>query len=224
MGTANHRQLVCDVIDNSVRLLARVSHFWDSVATVSAMSLTVLPHEAGTGSWIVDHAAVGSPPASDMAALWSSLDSVMAAELHGARLALDCTAEEILLAALGRTVARTIGEGIVAVDVAGEAGGPGTRRVAVACVSQRDLSGRELLAAARPTVDEGDGGPADVGFVYGDAAGPDHLGHRLALRVHRDSEATLLLHWRFDARSFDHCTVQELAEQFPLALIEITSG
>lgn len=34
----------------------------------------------------------------------------------------------------------------------------------------------------------------------------------------------MTLQWRFDSRSFDDATVQELAEQFPLALIEVTSG
>jgi len=34
---------------------------------------------------------------------------------------LGVAADEILLAALGRTIARTIGEGVVAVDVTGEA-------------------------------------------------------------------------------------------------------
>jgi hypothetical protein len=63
-----------------------------------------------------------------------------------------------------------------------------------------------------------------MGFAYGEGVGLGDSGHPLAVHIRRDTDATLLLHWRFDTRSFDHCTVQELAEQFPLALIEVTSG
>ncbi|MCV7065126.1 polyketide synthase [Mycolicibacterium farcinogenes] len=184
------------------------------------MSVSVLPNASGTNSWIADHDTAGPPLAADMATVWSALDEVLAAELLGAHLAMGCTVEDLLLAALGRTVARTIGEGMLTVDIASDSGAR-TRRVGVPCVARRGLSGAELLAAARR--DAGDArAEADVSFGYGECAGD--CGHPLALRVHRDTATTMRLRWQFDTRGFDRCTVEELAEQFPLALIEVTSG
>ncbi|MUL99214.1 polyketide synthase [Mycolicibacterium sp. CBMA 334] len=171
------------------------------------MSVSVLPDASGAGSWIADYGTAGPPRAADMATVSSSLDGVLSAELHAAQITLGCTAEDVLLAALGRTVARTIGEGMLIVDVVSGPEVAGFRRVGVPCVARRGLSGSELLAAARPG-----------------AAGDAEAAHPLAVHVHRDSGTTMGLHWRFDTRGFDHCTVQELAEQFPLALIEVTSG
>ncbi|WKG06279.1 polyketide synthase [Mycolicibacterium sp. HK-90] len=186
------------------------------------MSVSVLPNASGTNSWIADHDTAGPALAADMATVSSALDEVLAAELLGAQIAMGCTVEDLLLAALGRTVARTIGEGMLTVDVASPPG-PGGRLVGVPCVARRGLSGAELLAAAR----RGAGGvraAADVGFGYGECADAGASAHPLVLRVHRDTETTMRLHWQFDTRGFDPCTVEELAEQFPLALIEVTSG
>ena len=47
-------------------------------------------------------------------------------------------------------------------------------------------------------------------------------GHALELRAYR-ADGVVQLDWWFDARSFEAYTVEELAEQFPLALIELTS-
>ncbi|MFV8052217.1 hypothetical protein [Mycobacterium sp. 48b] len=188
------------------------------------MSVSVLPDAYGTGSWIADYATVGPPAASDMAMVAGELDDVLYEELHGARVALGCTAEELLLAALARTVARTIGEGVLTVDVVSGPERAGYRRVGVPCVSHRGLSGPELLAAARPGVDTGDHPAADMSFAYGDGPRAGQSDHPLALHVHSDTETTMRLVWRFDSRRFDRCTVDELAEQFPLALIEVTSG
>ena len=55
-----------------------------------------------------------------------------------------------------------------------------------------------------------------------DAATRAHLGHVLELRVHRVGDV-VALDWWFDTRSFESYTVQELTEQFSLALIELTS-
>lgn len=186
------------------------------------MSVSVLSDAHGTGSWITDHGTVGAPAASDMAAVSSSLDEVLSAELHGAQLAMGCTAEELLLAALGRTVARTIGEGTVIVDVVSGPERAGFRRVAVACVAHRGLSGAELLAAARPDISNHPS--ADLSFAYGAGPRTEQSAHSLALHIHADTVTTTRLDWKFDSRGFDHHTVQELAEQFPLALIEVTSG
>lgn len=188
------------------------------------MSVSVLSDAYGTGSWIADYGTVGPPAAADIATVSSSLDAVLSAELHGAARAMDCTAEELLLAALGRTVARAIGEGTLVVDVASGPERAGFRRVAVPCLGRRDLSGVELLAAARRGIDSADHPSADVSLAYGGASRTGQSAHALALQIEGDTEATMSLQWRFDSRRFDHGTVQELAEQYPLALIEVTSG
>jgi phthiocerol/phenolphthiocerol synthesis type-I polyketide synthase E len=48
------------------------------------------------------------------------------------------------------------------------------------------------------------------------------LGHALQLRAYRTGDV-LQLDWWYDSRRLDRVTVEELAEQFPLALIELTS-
>jgi hypothetical protein len=64
---------------------------------------------------------------------------------------------------------------------------------------------------------------SDVLFANGDsAAARPHIGHLLELRAYRRGDV-VALDWWFDARSFESYTVEELAEQFPLALIELTS-
>lgn len=183
-----------------------------------------MPDAYGTGSWIADYGTVGPPGVADIATVSSSFDEVLSGELHGAAIAMDCTAEELLLAALGRTVARTIGEGILVVDVASGPERAGFRRIGVPCLAHRGLSGAELLAAARPSVDGGDHPAADVSLAYGGAPRAGQTEHPLAVHVDGDAATTTRVVWQFDSRRFDHCTVQELAEQFPLALIEVTSG
>lgn len=158
-----------------------------------------------------------------MATMTSALDEELGAELAGARAAMGSSAEEILLAALGRTVARTIGDGVLDVDVAGEV----VRRVSVACSSHRSLSGYDLLTMVTGTSDQShDRACADVHFGYeADGQGSTApAGYLLSLHVHRDSATGLQLDWTYDTRSFDSATVAELAEQFPFALIEVTSG
>lgn len=188
------------------------------------MSVSVLPEVSGTSSWITDYATAGPPVAADMATVSSSLDDVLSAELHEATLAIGCTAEELLLAALGRTVARTIGDGLLIVDVVSGPERAGYRRVGVSCVSHRGLSGPELFDAARQEVDGGDRSSAHLGFAYGEGPRAGQCTHPLSLHIAHDSAASTRLDWRFDRRGFDHCTVRELADQFPLALIEVTSG
>jgi hypothetical protein len=64
---------------------------------------------------------------------------------------------------------------------------------------------------------------SEVLFAVGDTAPTrPHLGHVLELRAYRDGDV-IALDWWFDGRSFEPYTVQELSEQFPLALIELTS-
>jgi hypothetical protein len=47
-------------------------------------------------------------------------------------------------------------------------------------------------------------------------------GHALELRVHRAGDGLQLV-WAYDAARFDAYSIEEMAEQFPLALIDITS-
>ena len=51
---------------------------------------------------------------------------------------------------------------------------------------------------------------------------PPGLGHALEVRIYRTAS---LLHvdWWYDTSRFDPYTVEELTEQFPLALFEMTS-
>ena len=46
--------------------------------------------------------------------------------------------------------------------------------------------------------------------------------HALELRAYR-ADGLVQLDWWYDTRSFDAYTVEELTEQLPLALIELTS-
>jgi hypothetical protein len=64
---------------------------------------------------------------------------------------------------------------------------------------------------------------SDILFVYGDmASSPAGSGHRLELRAYR-TDGVLMLDWRYDTRSFEAYTIEELSEQFPFGLIELTS-
>lgn len=176
-------------------------------------------------SWLWDHAAHHAPPASDMARLTRSLDSVVEGDFTEAQEALGATDQELMLAALGRAVARVLGGGILTVDI--DNGAAGFHRVGLVCDARRDLTGLELLGVAQRALATGAGlhPTADMSFSLGTSApGPSvDTEHRLALQVQHDGEA-VQLDWWYDSRSFERNTVRELAEQFPLALIEVTSG
>lgn len=166
----------------------------------------------------------------------TSLGGVLAAELDGAREALGCSTEEIVLAALGRAVARTMGEGLLAVDLEVdpeidpeaqdvEAEPSARRRVVVPCVARRDLSGVELLATARATVSTAEARPrADLALRINTGSVASAGEYGLCVRVDHAGDTHLRIDWSYDTRSFDRYTVEELADQFPLALIEVTSG
>ena len=69
---------------------------------------------------LVDHdVADDTAPVFDV--LSTPASEEITAEVDGATEWLGVAADEILLAALGRTIARTIGQGVLAVDVTGEA-------------------------------------------------------------------------------------------------------
>ena len=66
-----------------------------------------------------DREITGQPRSSDLVRLPSTLTVDETAELDDARRKLGVSMEEVLLAALGRTIADTVGEGVVSVDVEG---------------------------------------------------------------------------------------------------------
>lgn len=184
---------------------------------------------------LTDFDVTGRPEATDMATLSAPLSEVLTDELDGAAAALGVSCDEILVAALGRAIQRTIGAGVVAVDVPGY--GTSVLALSVPCVAPEQSSATDLLAGVYQSLavltlnrmvhgvldDPRAQSLSDVLFAFGDAvAARVHLGHVLELRAFRGGD-TLQLEWSYDTRSFDPYTVQELSEQLPLALIEVTS-
>ncbi|HEX5144247.1 MAG TPA: hypothetical protein VFW21_10295, partial [Mycobacterium sp.] len=184
-------------------------------------------------SWITDHHTVGVPGATDMAHLPRLLSSVLADELSGAAGDLGVTPDEILLAAFGRAISRTIGDGLLSVDLDT---GNWSGRGALSCAGPGEMSAAELLAtvcaAVRVAAAPAPGTPTDIRLCYrsadahpvnpeaGTGTGSACL---LALHATHDDAGQVVLDWWYDARGFAPYTVEELAEQFPLALVEIAS-
>lgn len=185
---------------------------------------------------LTDYDAEGRPETAHMASLKAPLSALLTDELDGAAANLGVTGDEILVAALGRAIQRTIGDGVIAVDVPGH--GSSVQSLALTCVAPGQSSATEMLSgihhslAAMACHRIVHGEPADllaqptsdVLFAYGDAAVTEraHAGHVLELHALRGGDE-LQLEWWYDVRSFESYTVEELAEQFPLALIELTS-
>ena len=182
---------------------------------------------------LIDHdIADDIPPVFDV--LSTPASEEMTAEVDGATEWLGVAADEILLAALGRTIARTIGEGVVAVDVTGEARWL-LHAIPLTCATAQQVSPTEMLGdvhrmfvAGPPqgTLLQSETFVNYVGTVP-DGTKPTYetppgLGYALELRVYR-TDGLLHLDWWFDANRFDRYTVEELSEQFPLALYEMTS-
>jgi hypothetical protein len=183
---------------------------------------------------VTDYEAAGRPGGGDMGRHSAGLSTVLTQELEGAASAIGLTCEEILLAALGRTFQRTIGEGFVPVDVARQLNA--SYPMTLACVGPEQMPATDMLVAVhdalaalstqriRPvTNDSGKDLAADVLFAYDvSMARPAHFGHYLEVHAY-GSGTELMLDWWYDTRSFEPYTVQELAEQFPYAMIELTS-
>jgi hypothetical protein len=173
---------------------------------------------------LVDRQALPGEPA----LIEAPLDSVLTLELDGAAFGLGITGDELLLAAFGRTVARTIGEGVVAVDVLR---GSVPAGVDLCCVGERQMDATEVVRlvhrALRSSTGFGSGTPAEALFNYkgttpARADDAPSGGYALELRAYRD-QGVMCLGWWYDTARFDTATVRELAEQFPFALIELTS-
>jgi hypothetical protein len=180
---------------------------------------------------VVDHdIAEGTPPVLEK--LSTPATDEMTAEVDGATEWLGLAADEILLAALGRTIARTIGDGVVAVDITGE------RRwllhaIPLTCATAQQASATEMLGTVHRVLGAAHAGclPSVIflNFIGTLPDGmtpmyetPPGLGYALELRVYR-TDGLLHLDWWYDANRFDRYTVQELTEQFPFALFEMTS-
>ncbi|QUR69652.1 acyltransferase domain-containing protein [Mycobacterium spongiae] len=108
-----------------------------------------------------------SPAADDLTRLSSALGVDQTSELDDARRRFRRSIQEILLAALGRTIARTVGEGVIAVELEGEGRSVlrpdvDVRRtvgwfttyypVPLACSKQRGAAAIEQLTAVHDTV------------------------------------------------------------------------
>jgi hypothetical protein len=182
---------------------------------------------------VVDHdIADGTAPVLEK--LSTAPSDEVTAEVDGATEWLGVAADEMLLAALGRTIARTIGEGIVAVDVTGE------RRwllhaIPLLCASSAQASPTEMLRdvhrmfAARPAPSAVLSSQILLNYIGTLPDGttpmyetPPGLGYALELRVYR-TDGLLHIDWWYDSARFDRYTIEELTEQFPLALFEMTS-
>ncbi|MDY6870015.1 MAG: hypothetical protein SV966_05505 [Actinomycetota bacterium] len=196
-------------------------------AAAPLLRMRVTDRDAPRGVRLGNHVRLSAP-----------LDTVLTLELDGAAFALGVAADELLLAALGRTVSRNMGERVVAVDVVRD-GRAVPALIDLQCVGEGRLDATEMVHMARLALTDlpagrlggffGDSGPAaEVFFNYigtSPARGGDEpplFGHALEVRAYRDG-GVMQVDWWFDGDRFDQATVQELAEQFPFALIELTS-
>ena len=197
--------------------------------------VSCMSNSAITTLRVFDHHVAQRPRPDDLAIISAPLTSMLTAELDGARSYLGVPAEEILLAALSRTIARTLGEADLAVDVNAN----GRFTVVLACRTPRSAGATEVLQGVHRAVAAASRGAqpssSDVFFTY-TGAGPGlvfhdvvpprealpSLGHALEVRVSRTTDS-VQMDWSYDTRRLDPYTVEELTEQFPLALIDVTS-
>jgi hypothetical protein len=176
---------------------------------------------------VVDRDVAEPPRPDDLARVSAPLTIMLTSEVDEAQRYLRAATGEILLTALGRTIARTLGSGDVSVDIGGST-------VLVPCTTVRQASATTALRAVHrmlATAHDRPGGraSADIHFSYLDAEPepayrqtlPRGL-HALELRVYRTRDM-LQMDWWYDTRRLDPYTVEELTEHFPLALIELTS-
>lgn len=187
---------------------------------------------------LTDYIADGRPERDDVVVVSAPLSEVLTGEFDGAAAVLGLTAEEILLAALGRTIVRTIGDGVVLVDLPGAPERTASvYPVELLCTGPAVASASDMLAAVHRSVSalalrrmvpedaHAQSSAAVLLVVDGDGelpAEPAALGHALELRAHR-RDGVLVLDWWYDSRTFEAYTVEEMSEQFAYGLIELTS-
>lgn len=183
---------------------------------------------------VADYDVADATGSVTMAKLSTPPSGELTAELDGAIEWLDLPADEILLAALTRTIARTLGEGVVPIDVASERGSL-LDAVPMVCATAQQASATEVLAnvhrALAGASERVSAAPSEVYFNYiGEALQqtvpmqetPPGRGHALEVRVYR-AGGDMHVDWWYDPSRFESYTIEELTEQFPLALIEMTS-
>ncbi|MFI5508619.1 hypothetical protein ACIA48_14195 [Mycobacterium sp. NPDC051804] len=160
----------------------------------------------------------------------------LTAELDGASEWLGAPSDELLLAALSRTIATTLGEGIVPIDVASERGSL-LDAVPIMCVTAAQADATDVLRGVHNALASATERTADaMSEVYLNYLGevpdssipvpvqetPPGLGHALEMRVYR-TQGLVHIDWWYDTSHFEPYTVEELAEQFPRALYEMTT-
>lgn len=203
-------------------LADRTSELTYPVDTIAMPTLRVVDHDV----------APGTPPVLEKVSMPPS-DEVTG-EIDGATEWLGVAADEILLAALGRTIARTFGEGVVAVDVTGEHRWL-LHAIPLLCASSQQATATEMLrdvhrmfsAVPVPAAPLSSEVFLNCIGVLPEGASPSYetppgLGYVLELRVYRE-DGLLRLDWWYDTTRLDRYTIEELTEQFPLALFEMTS-
>ena len=182
---------------------------------------------------VVDYETADASRPAAMEKLSTPVTDELTAELDGAARWLGVASDEILLAALARTIARTLGDGVVPVDIASQ-GRCLLNSVPLVCATARQATATEVLGGVQrglAAAGHSTHGLSEVYFTYIGAVAaemvpaleaPPGLGHALELRVYRIGDL-VHLDWWFDASRFERYTVEELTEQFPLALYEMTS-
>lgn len=155
------------------------------------------------------------------------LSHELTAELDGAVEYAGVGIEEVLLAALGRAIARTIGVGFVTVS-----GLTTVQPIRLCCAEERGMPANALLAEVREALTPArqlSNSPADVVFSFlglppDQSLGPLQLtdGPALGVLAYR-AKGQLEMDWWFDGRRLDRSTVEELTTQFGLGLIGLTS-
>lgn len=241
------------------------------------------------GYWIDTEAAAtvrlagtatgGAPGTGDLTRVAHALTLEQTSQIDNARRVLQASIEEILLAALARCLASTVGEGVATVDLAGT--GRAVLRpevdfrrtigwfstiypIALPCIGESGASAAQLLEEVGQTVKAvphhgigygllrylhaptarllGAAGAADIFLSYlgmipewqdSDAAVQfdsdsertvretvPGLGHALELRSYRHG-GVIHLDWWYDGRRVPANVIEELAAQFPTALIQL---
>lgn len=129
-----------------------------------------------------DPSVTDRPHASDLARLLSALSVDQTAEIDDARRKLGVSTEEILLATLGRTIAQTLGEGVVSVDLEGTG-----RTVLRPDIDLRRTIGRFTTIYPAPIACTTDGDAATLLNTVGDTLNcvPHHgIGYALLRYAH----------------------------------------
>ncbi len=178
---------------------------------------------------MTDYDAVGAAPQTMTSSCCPrTCRTSLTQELDGASAALGVTADEILLAAFGRAIARTIGEGVVAVDVPGHGthrapGGPGLRGSAPermpprcwrACTARSRRCHCTGSCTACLTIRTRNRCPTSCSRTATAEPGAARARSRTA-RTPRDGEV-MALDWWYDARSFEPYTIEELVRAVPV--------